>query len=371
MIKSMKNLSSTIFLLAALLFGLQSCSERENYTDGPTVIDIVEKVILNGKSAQVDHLSGEIQISLPGNTDLSNVSFEAIVPNGVTLMPSNGTVLDLTNPVEVVASNGVTERTYRIRVKLLPSKIAFLGDGATIEDITDDDVKEAGMWALATYGDNFVYIPYDELSDEKLNGVNVILYLHDQVGSSSQPQALKDKLNVLSKFFVQGGKIVAGQLGTGLVEELGRDTSGLKTIIGTGAGGVNPDVWSVGFTSSEASNVLTNGVVRNGNGNIDVIDGGYKEDHNCMWSLDPLDIPKYSSFSSKYNAEVLATWDWHLGSQGSAGIILWNPNGRFKGSIITIGLGGMEWKMNDGRTNIYASNTRTIYKNAIDYLGTK
>lgn len=371
MIKSMKNLSINILLLAVLIFGLQSCSERDNYMDGPTVLDIVETVAINGKSAQVDHLLGEIQISLPGNTDLSNVSFEASVPNGVTLTPSNGTMLNLTSPVEVVASNGVTERIYKIRVKLLPSKIAFLGDGSTIENISDDDVKEAGLWAQATYGTDFVYISYDELSDEKLNGVNVILYVHDQVGSAAQPQGIKDKINVLSKFFVQGGKIVAGQLGTGLVEELGRDTSGLKSIVGSGAGGVNPDVWSVGFTNSEVSNIITNGVTRNANGNVDVIDGGYKEDHNCMWSLDPLDAPKYSSFSSKYNAEVLATWDWHLSSQGSAGIILWNPSGRFKGFIITIGLGGMEWKMNDGRTNIYASNIRTIYKNAIDYLGTK
>jgi hypothetical protein len=31
----------------------------------------------------------------------------------------------------------------------------------------------------------------------------------------------------------------------------------------------------------------------------------------------------------------------------------------------------MEWNMNDGRTNAYAENVRTIYRNAIDYLMAK
>lgn len=367
----MRKLTIKIFMITVMMLGLQSCNERENYTDGLMVIDIVESVTLNGIAAKIDHLSGIIQINFAGNTDLSNVSFEATIPNGVTISPASGTALDLTTAVDLVVSNGVSERVYNIVAKLLPSNIAFLGDGATIDDIVDDDVKAAAIWTRDTYGDNFVYISYASLSDETLNGVNVIFYLHDQVGSSSQPEAVLDKLNVLSKFYVQGGKIIAGLLGTGLVEELGRDISGLKTIVGTGAGGYNPDVWGVGFTDSEVSNILTNGIARNENGAINVIDAGYKEDHNSMWNLDPIDSPKYSTFAAMYNAEVLATWDWHLSSQGSGGIILWNPKGRFEGTIITIGIGGMEWYMNDDRQNIYAENVRGIYRNAIEYLSTR
>ncbi len=188
------------------------------------------------------------------------------------------------------------------------------------------------------------------------------------MGSAAQPPALLDKLNVLSKFYVNGGKIVAGMHGTGLVEELGRDNSGLRTIIGTGAGGANPDTWGIGFTSSPLADILTEGVARNPDGSVPVIDGGYKEDHNAMWTLDPISAPKYANFLSQYNAEVLATWDWNVASQGTGGIILWNPTGRFKGTIMTLGIGGMEWSMNDGRENAYGGNVRMIYQNAIDYL---
>lgn len=354
------------FLL--LFVSAWSCSKRENYMDGPSVLDIVEAVKINDKPASIDHLSGLIQVSLPGNTDLSNVTFFATAPAGVTISPATGTSLNLEQPVTVTADNGSSRRFYRIVANLLPSKIAFLGDGATIAQITDDDVQEAAQWAQQTYGEDFVYIPYAELDDEALQGVNVIFYMHDQVGSSAQPAALLEKINVLSKFYVQGGKILAGQHGTGIVEELGRDRSGLRTIIGTGTGGPNPDTWAVGFTNSPIANILTNGVTLNANGQVNVIDGGYKEDHNAMWTLDPMDLPKYASFSALYNAEVLATWDWNVASQGTGGIILWNPSGRFRGTIMTFGIGGMEWRMNDGRPNAYAPNIRTIYKNAIDYL---
>lgn len=357
-----------IFMVVALAIGLLSCEERENYTDGPKVLDIVEGVMINSKSADIDHLSGSIDISLAGGTDISSVLFEASVPEGVTVTPASGSAIDLTSPVQVIVSNNVSERIYTIYATLLPSKVAFLGDGATIAEIADDDVKAAAEWAETTYGSDFVYISYEGLSDEALDGVNVILYVYDNVGSSAQPAALLDKLNVLSKFYVQGGKIVAGLLGTGLVEELGRDKSGLRNIIGTGAGGDNPDTWGVGFTGSEVANIISEGLDFYAPNKAYVIDAGYKEDHNALWNLGSITTAPYTTFESLYGAEPIAAWDWAVDGQGFAGIIVWNPFDRFEGYIITIGIGGMEWNMNDSRDNPYLENVRKIYKNSIDYL---
>lgn len=363
--------SIKIIAIAILLLGLQSCNERKNYTEGTAILDIVESVSINSKSAEIDHLAGTINISLAGSTDLSTALFEVVAAQGVEVSPKNGTNIDLNSPVEVRVSNGVTERVYTINAKLLPSKIAFLGDGATIATIADDDVKAAAEWTKLTYGTDFVYISYDDLSDASLEGVNVILYVHDQVGSSNQPQALLDKLNVLSKFYVQGGKIVAGLLGTGIVEELGRDISGLRTIIGSGAGGSNPDAWGIGFSGSEVSNAISKGLDFFDANLAYVINAGYKEDHNALWNLGAISTSPYATFKSLYDAEPIAIWDHTIGSQSAAGIIVWNPSNRFKGYIITIGIGGMEWSMNDGRTNPYVSNVEKVYKNSIDYLSSK
>lgn len=364
-------INKNIFAVLILLIGLQACDKRENYMDGPAILNIVEGVTINNKSAELDHLQGTINISLPGDTDLSSVLFEATFSEGITVIPESGSLIDLNNPVEVIVSNGVSDRTYTINATLLPTKIAFLGDGATIPEISDDDVKAAALWAQSTYGEDFKYIPYTELSDESLEGVNVILYVYDQVGSSEQPDLIREKLNVLSKFYVQGGKIVAGLLGTGLVEELGRDTSGLRNIIGTGAGGDNPDTWGIGFTNSPTANIISQGLDFYAPNKAYVINGGYKEDHNALWNLGSITTAPYATFNSLYNAEPIAAWDWAVDSQGFAGIVVWNPFERFKGYIITIGIGGMEWNMNDDRDNPYLTNVHKIYKNSIDYLSSK
>jgi len=367
----MKKIVIKSLMIVTLFLGLQSCDERENYTDGPKVLDVVSAVQLNGKDADVNHLKGSISISLPGDTDLSNVAFDAVFPNGVTVTPETGSTLDLSSPVDLSVSNGVTTRHYIISAKLLPSKIAFLGDGATLNDISDDDVKEAGLWAKQVYGDKFVYIPYSQLTEGSLDGVNVLFYMYDEVGSTAQPAALLEHLNVISKFFVQGGKIVAGGHGTGIVEELGRDTSGLRNILGSGTGGANPDTWGVGFANTELGSIISLGCQFYADRKVNVINAGYKEDHNALWNLGSLDSPKYTSFTNLYDAEVIGAWDWAVDGQGFGGIVYWKPSGRFQGHIIALGIGGMEWHMNDERVNPYANNVRTIYKNSIDYLGAK
>lgn len=367
----MKKIILKSFMIGVLMLGLHSCTERENYTDGPSVLDIVTSVQLNGKLADINHLNGNITVSLSGDTDLSKVVFDAIFSEGVTITPSSGASLDLSKPVDLSVTNGVTTRHYVISAKLLPSKIAFLGDGATLNDISDDDVKEAGLWAQQIYGDKFVYIPYNQLTEGALDGVNVLFYMHDQIGSTAQPAALLEHLNVVSKFFVQGGKIVAGGHGTGIVEELGRDTSGLRNILGSGSGGSNADTWGVGFVNSPLGNTISQGCQFYNDRMVYVINAGYKEDHNALWNLGTLTDPKYMSFSGSYGAEVVGAWDWAVDGQGFGGIVLWKPSGRFQGYIMALGIGGMEWSMNDGRVNPYANNIRTIYKNSIDYLNTK
>jgi hypothetical protein len=45
------------------------------------------------------------------------------------------------------------------------------------------------------------------------------------------------------------------------------------------------------------------------------------------------------------------------------GIIEFKSNSVYAETIIAIGVRGMEWAMNDGRTNVYAFNIQRIYRN--------
>lgn len=363
-----------LYMIVLLVLGVLSCEKRSNYVesgDTPGSLNTIESVRISGVEATIDQLSREIFVSLPGTTDISAVLFQAEVPDGVTLSPASGSSVDLSDPLTITMDDGIATKTYRLTAKLLPSKIAFLGDGATPAEISDDDVRAAALWAMGIYGSNFKYIPYTQLIEGSLDDVNVLLYVHDLVGSTDQPAAVLERLNVISKFFVLGGKIVGGLHGTGLVEELGRDTSGLRNIFGTGAGGINPDTWGIGLTDTSLGNILSAGCDFNTDGNIPVINPGYKEDHNALWNLGSLDSPAFSTFGTQYNAECVGAWDWALGGQQYAGIVLFKPTPEFQGYFLAIGIGGMEWNMNDDRENPYLSNVQTIYRNGIDYLATR
>ena len=73
----------------------------------------------------------------------------------------------------------------------------------------------------------------------------------------------------------RGGKAVFP-----LIEEIVENLPRHQIIIGTGAGGANPDTWAVGFTNSPVADILTEGIERNAGGAvpdivlIDAPDGG-------------------------------------------------------------------------------------------------
>ncbi|GIZ09242.1 DUF4960 domain-containing protein [Flavobacterium sp. UMI-01] len=360
-----------------------SCEERLNHDDDlPNTLNIIESIKIGQTSATIDNLSGVVDFVLPSDVNLSSVVLEIRSPQGVEISPANGTMVDLTTPLEITAKSGGKTRKYIVNARLLPSQIAFVNEALTMDAISDDDVKAAAQWTKDTYGDKFVYIPFSNLTIEALKSVNVVFFFYDNTGSSNLPQASLDKKNVLIQYVVEGGKMLLGGMATSYAEVVGRDKSGLLTIKSSSAGGINNDVWSidggVNFQIDQRSSPIYNFttiISSDVNGYFPVINGGFKEDHNTMWDLGPLLAPghqlgQFAEFQRLYGAKVLATWSG-VTDEAVAGIVEFTPTSVYAGTIIGIGFGGMEWAMNDGRTNVYAFNIKGIYRNAIDYLGTK
>ncbi|MDR6844462.1 DUF4960 domain-containing protein [Flavobacterium granuli] len=381
----MKNKKSIIkyVLLLALATITYSCEERLNYDDElPTTLNIIQSIKIGETEATIDDLSGIVNFVLPSDTNLSAVELDIKSADGVAISPASGTIVDLTSPVSVTATSGGKTRKYLVNARLLPSQIAFVNEAASIDLIADDDVKAAAQWTKDTYGSKFVYIPFSELTTDALKPVNVVFFYHDAVGTSALPQESLDKKSVLIQYVVEGGKMLLGGMATSYAAVLGRDKSGLLTLKGNGAGGPNPDIWTIGagakFQTDQRSHPIynfTQVISTDANGDFPVIDAGYKEDHNNLWDLGPLLAPgnqlgQFAEFQRLYGGKVLATWN-HVADEATAGIIEFTPNSVFAGTIIGIGIGGMEWAMNDGRINAYESNIKGIYRNSIDYLGTK
>lgn len=384
----MKNYNKRTFFYQVVLFGflsllIISCDARDNYNDDvDSKLSILESVSINGVPATIDNLSGVISVVLPNTTNLEAVVLETKTPSGVVSLPASGTTINLMNNKTVSVTFSESKRNYVIDYKILPSRIAFINEATDIAGIADDDTKAFAQWAKDTYKDDFVYIAFNDLTIESLAEVNVLLFFHDQVGSSALPPAILNKKNVITQFVVEGGKMLTGGMANSYIAEIGRDKSGLLTTKSNGAGGNNNDIWSidagVNFQNDQRNSPvfnMTTVISTDSNGYFPVINGGFKEDHNTMWDLGPLLAPghqlgQFAEFQRLYGGKVLATWSG-VSDEAVAGIIEFAPTPVFAGTIIGIGFGGMEWSMNDGRVNTYDTNIKGIYRNSIDYLRTK
>ncbi|MEL1252143.1 DUF4960 domain-containing protein [Flavobacterium sp. DGU38] len=384
----MKNYNKRTFFYQVVLFGflsllIISCDARDNYNDdADSKLNILESVSINGVPASIDNLSGVISVVLPNTTNLEAVLLETETPSGVVSLPASGTTVNLKSNASIAVTFSNSKRNYVIDYKILPSRIAFINEASDIAGIADDDTKAFAQWAKETYKEDFVYIAFNDLTIQSLAEVNVLLFYHDQVGSSALPSAILNKKNVITQFVVEGGKMLTGGMANSYIAEIGRDKSGLLTIRSNGAGGNNNDIWSidagVNFQNDQRNSPvfnITTVISTDSNGYFPVINGGFKEDHNTMWDLAPLLAPghqlgQFAEFQRLYGGKVLATWSG-VSDDAVAGIIEFMPTPVFAGTIIGIGFGGMEWSMNDGRINTYDNNVKGIYRNSIDYLRTK
>ncbi len=365
-----------------------ACDKRENYDEGlEPVLNVITSLQGNGTKATINDLQGTINLVLPPRTDITNVELNIEAPQGVEINPSSGTTLDLSEREMITVKFGSSTRNYQLITKVLPSKIGFLGEAETYEELlatADDDIVAAAQWVQETYSEDFEYLNAAEVSFEDLQSVNVVVFYYDQVGTSQLPSVFTEGRNksAFIEYMVEGGKMVLGGMATSFAATIGRDQSGLQTIKGNGEGFSSPDTWAVdggvNFVTSKLGHPIYTfnpGLIEfDENGYIPVIDAGFREDHNNLWDASSLLTPgnqpgQFGEFERLYNGVVLGVWSG-VADECCPGIIEFKPNPPYNGTMIAIGIGGIEWNMNDGRTNEYRSNVEGIYKNAIDYLST-
>ncbi|MFD2835015.1 DUF4960 domain-containing protein [Gramella sp. AN32] len=367
---------------------LMACDKRENYDEGlDPVLNVVTSLQGNSTKATINHLQGTINLVLPPRTDIANVELNIEAPEGVQIDPPSGTVLDLSDREMVTVTYGNSTRNYQLITRVLPSKIGFLGAATTYEELlatADDDIVAAAQWVKATYSEDFEYLNASEVSFEDLQEVNVVVFYYDQVGTSELPPVFTEgsAKSAFIQYMVEGGKMLLGGMATSYAEVIGRDQSGLLTIQGNGEGFDSPDTWAVdggvNFVNSKLAHPIYTfnpGLIEfDENGYVPVIDAGFREDHNNLWDASSLLAPgnqpgQFGEFERLYNGVVLGVWSG-VADECCPGIIEFKPKPPYSGTIIAIGIGGIEWNMNDGRTNEYRDNIEAIYKNSIDYLST-
>jgi hypothetical protein len=284
--------------------------------------------------------------------------------------------------------NNLTSHTQYEQFRVGPTKIGFLSIYSDINSMTDDDEIAAAEWFNANIS-NSEWITFQQILDNTvdLNEFRVIWWHRDELGGSNLPAITKDPtvINAVNDFYKSGGNLLLSIHATMYLETLGRIPEGFSEgkAIGDGAGGENPDVWSIStnLRSYDYSNhpiyqgLEINNTANNGK-EIPMIGPGWKEDHNSCW----IGVPAAHGFGNaddafipflenNFGVKMLGAWG-HVRDYFMVGIGEMLPHGEYQGTAITIGLGAYEWNQNN-TTNPFQHNIEGLTLNALEYLKTR
>jgi len=284
--------------------------------------------------------------------------------------------------------NQVSQTIYA-DLKVGATYLAYIGsaaDSTAMVTTADDDEIAAAKWFFSTYP-KARYISFNMIKNGFNLGKYRVLWWNYDIndGTSDLPAISVDPtvVSALTTYHKNGGNLLLSTYAIQYLWNLGRMPANIHLAFDKGAGGPNPDVWGIGVNigkkHDQSKHPLFAGITMKteGDGRITfpVIGNGWKENHNCILIVPGIyNLPNdselaYTNFTTQNNAVWLGMWDG-IGDYFMTGIFELTPKDAFQGSSISIGIGGIEWKVNDG-INPYQSTVNRLYKNAIDYLKTK
>lgn len=340
-----------------------------------------------------------ISWTIPANSNLSNViiAWNSDVANGTKTVAGSETKLKLVGlPLASYQftfvtkdAQGKSSHTIYQPFRVGPTKVGFLSKFPNVASIVDDDEIAAAQWFFGKYT-NSAFISFDQVKNGTvdLKQFRVIWWHSDELGGKELPAIAKDPavVEAISSFHKEGGNLFLTIFATYYLQTIGRlplTKFAESNNVGDGAGGVNPDIWTVSANLKSfnyANHPVYRNLTINNTGNngkeIPLIGAGWKEDHNCNWG----GIPAVHGFANDDDAFVaymantfgfvnLGSWG-HIRDYWHGGIVETTPLGSFKGSAIAIGLGAYEWNQNN-TVNPYQSQIEKLTENAIEYLKTK
>jgi len=306
-----------------------------------------------------------------------------------------------------------TSLATRSSLRIGKTAIGFLSIYATPEELIangDDDEASAWLWLHETYPTaQYVYFG-DIKSADDVDPYRVLFWLRDLEGVGEDqvfgiPEVVQNATPIIQQWYKDGGSMLLWSHATTYVGHLGRlnldDMKNNDHAIGTGAGGINNDVWKMAvqlnpggrFSKDHSSHAIFKGLEVESTDRTKLIafkGPGWTEDHNCLFfnlpslytGIGNQEEACYTQTTQTYGIYPLGTWDSQIDWVSQLNV--WEAqqgNTEFKGTLLMIGNGGCEFSMKnaDGtpdksahpKNNIYQDNVLRLAKNSLEYLKTR
>lgn len=390
----------------------------------------IKKFVVADVSGTILEGESKISVLVPFGTDLGNIAPEIDLPEGQTVSPASGVAQDFSGGAvnyTVTNTEGLT-KTYAVTVKVGVSNIGFIGDGADVSSIQDDDAKAAAEFLQSVYPNDFHYIPFGDVSGSTLEDMDVVMLYYlsplPNLGFSATPDNPLSMLPpefqpgtaqsaALTSYVKNGGHLFVAGDPTPIIHVIGRVPADYSvppspgnyqyTEFGcSGEGGCvdygkpADDIWGLGVkegtTTGEGLNhPIWTGLNFIGNGELPLSNSSTREARLVWWQHFNNTINGYGCCGEdgliltekKFHATRLGSLRWIGDGFGVGAIEFKATNGElddafdfniannFKGHVISLEntIIGYEFDPN-GTVNDFQGNIEKLTTNIIDYLRT-
>jgi hypothetical protein len=396
-----------------------------NQVTGPQITSFV----IGAANGVINNDDNTIFVLVPVGSDVTDLTPTIEVPDGQSVDPASDVSNDFTNPVDYTVTNEESiTKTYTVTVEVQtvnPTFYAFLGEQADIASLVDDDAKAAATWMEATYGADFKYIQFSNITAQEMADVKVAMVYYltplQDVGYSATPTDVSTLLppelrpgatevQVLKTWVKAGGDMLIAGEATPLIFSLDRVPADFSAPRGPGnyvysefgcagssgcvdTGKPADDRWGLGMRPTNNSEDRRGHPIFNGlsffNDEFLALQNSATREVRLIWwqhfdgILDPSCCGQDAAlfFEQTFSATKFGTLSF-VGDAFGYGAVLWNrtdgtndPNFEgqidtdYSGSIFSIEntIIGYEWDSN-GTVNDFQSNIETFTGNILDYL---
>ncbi|SFU56309.1 protein of unknown function [Pustulibacterium marinum] len=337
---------------------------------------------IDGQEAVINYNSHMITLTVDEGTDLTGLTPEITLSEGVSITPNTGTTLDFTLPVTYTVSSGNTSEEYTavVTTPVEGPVIAFLGTATNAGALTNPDEIAAKDWLFEQYNEA-QYLSFSDIaSGVSLEAVDVIWWHYDSAANLPSEALNNTVTSSLQNYLTNGGNILLSTFASQYVEALNIVPSGYgpNNVFGDfpPAGFVDSNDWGISFVGNETHPVFS-GLQTYANGKANFLEGGtFRLNHTAWWFL-----PDWGGYGDgqgwrdQTGGTNLASEAWDDNLDGRV-LIAEFPAEATDINAMIISFGAYDWyneadsSGNPSQSNAYLDNIKILTANSLNYLAT-
>lgn len=343
----------------------------------------ITKFVLNGRyNGTIDYTNNKISVTVPTTIDITQMIPAVQYTKGATISPDDSRMQDFTHPVTYTLAYMGETFIYEVSVIRSDYAYAFLGTGATIDDLTNADEKTAARWMLQNVP-NSRYVSLESLKDANaaLNQFTAVWFHYEQTNTLPTITANKNVTNALKTYYAGGGSIFlsgtaclyTGSIGITPAAYIPNNAFG--SFGDAGQVDAPGELWGIAITGCEDHPIYKNLTVDKTSQAWPVVwfigkEISWRRNIGCPWDLVAPFKQDWADWTAKTGGTPLASFNWDNDCNEKVAVSVFDGTKDGKGKAVCIGTPAYDWyyEKENVSVNSYYSNMEKITLNIVDFL---